>query len=217
MPKTPCSPSGMTGAGHRQLGDRLDVLDGYVVPGTARRKAKGVDIQRKEPMMTSGGGMFSAEEVAYLKTLEISKSRMSPLPLPPGDRRCVGEPAEYMARVRSRAVVRAGTPIALRQRAIAHSMRLYPIFVQTDEADGNDYLVVLDGYPLAGQVSPTGERIPLDADGVRLLSQVRPSPCANGRSRTRCACTLSTRGPARPPGRSRRASRPARSAAHSWP
>ena len=27
------------------------------------------DIQRKEPMMTSGGGMFSAEEVAYLKTL----------------------------------------------------------------------------------------------------------------------------------------------------
>ena len=48
-------------------------------------------------------------------------------------------------------------------------------FVQTDEADGNDYLVVLDGYPLAGQVSPTGERIPLDADGVRLLSPVIPS------------------------------------------
>ncbi len=48
-------------------------------------------------------------------------------------------------------------------------------FVQADEADGNDYLVVLDGYPLAGQVSPTGERIPLDADGVRLLSPVIPS------------------------------------------
>ncbi len=47
--------------------------------------------------------------------------------------------------------------------------------MQTDEADGNDYLVVLDGYPLAGQVSPTGERIPLDADGVRLLSPVIPS------------------------------------------
>ena len=47
--------------------------------------------------------------------------------------------------------------------------------VQTDEADGNDYLVVLDGYPFAGQVSPTGERIPLEADGVRLLSPVIPS------------------------------------------
>lgn len=48
-------------------------------------------------------------------------------------------------------------------------------FVQKDAADGLDYLVVLDGHPLVGQVSPTGERIPLDADGVRLLSPVIPS------------------------------------------
>jgi 2-keto-4-pentenoate hydratase/2-oxohepta-3-ene-1,7-dioic acid hydratase in catechol pathway len=49
-------------------------------------------------------------------------------------------------------------------------------FVQADKADGKDYLVVLDGYPLSGQqVSPTGERIALDAEGVRLLSPVIPS------------------------------------------
>jgi 2-keto-4-pentenoate hydratase/2-oxohepta-3-ene-1,7-dioic acid hydratase in catechol pathway len=49
-------------------------------------------------------------------------------------------------------------------------------FVQADKTDGKDYLVVLDGYPLSGQqVSPTGERISLDADGVRLLSPVLPS------------------------------------------
>lgn len=48
-------------------------------------------------------------------------------------------------------------------------------FVQTDEADGKDYLVALEGHPLLGQVSPTGERVALDADGVRLLAPVLPS------------------------------------------
>ncbi|MDY4677394.1 fumarylacetoacetate hydrolase family protein [Bifidobacterium tsurumiense] len=49
-------------------------------------------------------------------------------------------------------------------------------FVQQDENDGKDYLVVLDGYPLGGRpVAPTGERHPLDGDGIRLLSPVIPS------------------------------------------
>lgn len=49
-------------------------------------------------------------------------------------------------------------------------------FVQTDEQDGKDYLVELDGYPLSGQqVQPTGKRYALDADGVRLLAPVIPS------------------------------------------
>lgn len=49
-------------------------------------------------------------------------------------------------------------------------------FVQADENDGRDYLVALDGHPLLGsQVTPTGERYPLDDDGIRLLSPVIPS------------------------------------------
>ncbi|MEE1295986.1 MAG: fumarylacetoacetate hydrolase family protein [Bifidobacterium sp.] len=48
-------------------------------------------------------------------------------------------------------------------------------FVQRDPADGRDYLVALDGHPLVGQVTPTGERFPLDADGIRLLAPVIPS------------------------------------------
>ncbi|RBP99474.1 fumarylacetoacetate hydrolase family protein [Bifidobacterium xylocopae] len=48
-------------------------------------------------------------------------------------------------------------------------------FVQRDANDGKDYLVELRGYPLAGQVEPTGQRYPLDADGVRLLAPVIPS------------------------------------------
>lgn len=48
-------------------------------------------------------------------------------------------------------------------------------FVQRDESSGEDYLAVLDGFPLAGQVEPTGERVRLDQDGVRLLSPVIPS------------------------------------------
>ena len=49
-------------------------------------------------------------------------------------------------------------------------------FVQTDESDGKDYLVALEGHPLAGAgVKPTGERFPVDGDGVRLLSPVIPS------------------------------------------
>lgn len=49
-------------------------------------------------------------------------------------------------------------------------------FVQTDENDGKDYLVALDGYPLGGaQVRPTGERHALDEDGVRLLAPIIPS------------------------------------------
>ena len=49
-------------------------------------------------------------------------------------------------------------------------------FVQTDESDGKDYLVELDGYPLgAGAVSPTGNRYAVDAEGVRLLAPVIPS------------------------------------------
>lgn len=49
-------------------------------------------------------------------------------------------------------------------------------FVQTDESDGKDYLVALDGYPLSGAaVQPTGERFPVDGDGIRLLAPVIPS------------------------------------------
>ena len=48
-------------------------------------------------------------------------------------------------------------------------------FVQKDETDGKDYLIELDGHPLAGdQVKPTGTRYPVDGDGIRLLS---PSSC----------------------------------------
>ena len=44
-------------------------------------------------------------------------------------------------------------------------------FVQTDKNDGKDYLVALNGYPLSGQaVEPTGERYPVDGDGIRLLA-----------------------------------------------
>ena len=49
-------------------------------------------------------------------------------------------------------------------------------FVQTDPNDGKDYLVALNGYPLSGQaVEPTGERYPVDGDGIRLLAPVIPS------------------------------------------
>ncbi len=49
-------------------------------------------------------------------------------------------------------------------------------FVQKDEQDGKDYLVVLSGYPFGAQpVEPTGERFPLDTDGLRLLAPVIPS------------------------------------------
>ena len=44
------------------------------------------------------------------------------------------------------------------------------------ETDGKDYLIELDGHPLAGdQVKPTGARYPVDGDGIRLLSPVIPS------------------------------------------
>ena len=49
-------------------------------------------------------------------------------------------------------------------------------FVQKDETDGKDYLVELDGHPLlGGEVKPTGNRYPLDGDGIRLLAPVIPS------------------------------------------
>ena len=49
-------------------------------------------------------------------------------------------------------------------------------FVQTDKDDGKDYLVALNGYPLSGKaVEPTGERYPVDGDGIRLLAPVIPS------------------------------------------
>ena len=49
-------------------------------------------------------------------------------------------------------------------------------FVQKDEQDGEDYLVVLNGHPILGnQVAPTGERFKVDSEGVRLLSPVIPS------------------------------------------
>ena len=48
--------------------------------------------------------------------------------------------------------------------------------MQRDETDGKDYLIELDGHPLAGdQVAPTGNRYPVDGDGIRLLSPVIPS------------------------------------------
>ena len=49
-------------------------------------------------------------------------------------------------------------------------------FVQTDESDGKDYLVALEGHPLAGAgVKPTGARFPVDGHGVRPLSPVLAS------------------------------------------
>lgn len=48
-------------------------------------------------------------------------------------------------------------------------------FVQTDSADGKDYLVALDGYPFGGTVAPSGERFPIDGDGIRLLAPVMPT------------------------------------------
>ena len=49
-------------------------------------------------------------------------------------------------------------------------------FVQKDETDGKDYLIELDGHPLAGdQVKPTGTRYPVDGDGIG-LSTPRSSP-----------------------------------------
>lgn len=49
-------------------------------------------------------------------------------------------------------------------------------FVTTDETDGKDYLVELDGFPLGPvQVKPTGRRYGLDEDGVRLLAPIIPS------------------------------------------
>ena len=44
-------------------------------------------------------------------------------------------------------------------------------FVQKDETDGKDYLIELDGHPLAGdQVKPTGARYPV------CLLYTSPSP-----------------------------------------
>lgn len=49
-------------------------------------------------------------------------------------------------------------------------------FVQKDESDGKDYLVALTGYPFGGSpMAPTGERFPIDGDGIRLLAPVIPS------------------------------------------
>lgn len=50
-------------------------------------------------------------------------------------------------------------------------------FVQTDETDGKDYLVELDGFPLSAdaQVKPTGNRYAVDSDGIRLLAPIIPS------------------------------------------
>ena len=66
-------------------------------------------------------------------------------------------------------------------------------FVQKDETDGKDYLVELDGHPLAGdQVAPTGNRYPVDGDGIRLLSPVIPSKVyglAKTMRRTPSSCT----------------------------
>ncbi|MBQ5557664.1 MAG: fumarylacetoacetate hydrolase family protein [Aeriscardovia sp.] len=49
-------------------------------------------------------------------------------------------------------------------------------FVQKDQNDGRDYLVALNGYPFSSeQVEPTGERYPLDGEGIRLLAPLLPS------------------------------------------
>lgn len=48
-------------------------------------------------------------------------------------------------------------------------------FVQADKGDGKDYLVALDGYPFGGTVAPSGERFPIDGDGIRLLAPVMPT------------------------------------------
>lgn len=49
-------------------------------------------------------------------------------------------------------------------------------FVIYDETAGRDYLVELDGHPLlGGRVTPTGHRVALDDESVRLLAPVIPS------------------------------------------
>lgn len=49
-------------------------------------------------------------------------------------------------------------------------------FVNTDKTDGKDYLIELNGYPLsAQQVSLTGNRYPVDGEGIRLLAPLLPS------------------------------------------
>ncbi|MDR0483304.1 MAG: fumarylacetoacetate hydrolase family protein [Cellulomonadaceae bacterium] len=49
-----------------------------------------------------------------------------------------------------------------------------PLFAVIQSEGGRDFLAVLNGDPLVTPVRPTGERVPLDADGVRLLSPVIP-------------------------------------------
>lgn len=77
----------------------------------------------------------------------------------------------------SRCRARAGRSLGV-MRLARFSLNDSPryAFVQKDETDGKDYLIELDGHPLAGdQVAPTGNRYPVDGDGIRLLSPVIPS------------------------------------------
>lgn len=70
----------------------------------------------------------------------------------------------------------AGRLASMRIARFSHNDVPQYAFVQTDESDGKDYLVALEGHPLAGAgVKPTGERFPVDGDGIRLLSPVIPS------------------------------------------
>lgn len=48
-------------------------------------------------------------------------------------------------------------------------------FVHTDQDDGNDYLIELQGHPLTGNVEPTGNRYRVNDDGIRLLAPIIPS------------------------------------------
>ena len=67
----------------------------------------------------------------------------------------------------------AGRLASMRIARFSHNDVPQYAFVQTDESDGKDYLVALEGHPLAGAgVKPTGDRFPVDGDGIRLLSPV---------------------------------------------
>ena len=77
---------------------------------------------------------------------------------------------------RERRAWRAGRLAGMRIARFTHNDVPQYAFVQTDKNDGKDYLVALNGYPLSGQaVEPTGERYPVDGDGIRLLAPVIPS------------------------------------------
>ena len=68
------------------------------------------------------------------------------------------------------------TPDSSAQESSSAAGSIGYAFVQKDESDGKDYLVELNGFPLAGALTePTGRRFDLNQSEIRLLSPVIPS------------------------------------------